>query len=147
MTEAMLSRAKETVGRVYQDQKTPLSFAALDADAWNEIMSDNSEVPSIVNADMGGLYLSIDASALGRSTEELNVSVRDTWTGESVCEIHRINSDSSVKSSRFFRAVCGARNGQFALIVQSDDGALLWSDIVRIRRGTVQTVTVMDSNF
>jgi hypothetical protein len=147
MTDAMLKRARETMSRVHQDTQTPVSFAVLDADAWDEIISDNHDVPAIGSTGFGGLYLSIDASAMGRNTDELNVSVRDTWTGESVCEIHRINSSSSVKSSRFFRAACGAKNGQFALIVQSEDGALLWSDVVRIRQGTVQTVTVMDPNF
>jgi len=147
MTESMLARASESGGRVYQDRNTPVSFPALDADAWDDIASDNHNLPAISRSEFGGLYLSIDATALGRGTDELDVSLRDTWTGESVCEMHRINSSSSVKSSRFYRAACGAKNGQFALIVQSEDGALLWSDVVRIRKGTVQTVTVMDSNF
>jgi len=147
MTDGMLKRAKESGGRVYQDRKTPVSFAALDADAWEEITADNHDVPAIVNSDLGGLYLSIDTSALGRSSDEMEVSLRDTWSGESVCEIQRINAASTVKSSRFYRAACSAENGQYALIVQSQEGALLWSDVVRIRKGTVQTVTIMDPHL
>lgn len=144
MTESMLNQLES---RVYQDKKESVSLAALDADAWDEIVASYDDIPAISNSEFGGLYISIDAAALGQMTDDLSVFVRDTWTGESVCELQKMNTSASVKSSRYFRAVCGAKSGQFALIVQSRDGALLWSDVVRIRRGTVQTVTVMDPNF
>lgn len=143
-TEAMLRQAEEIPGRVFQDKMEPFKVAALDADAWEEIAANNPELPSISQPNIGGVYLSVDTSALGYEASELNISVRDTWTGETVCDVMQLNPAKEIKASRFFRAVCGAKSGQFALIVQSSDGALLWSDVVRIRAGTVQTVTVAE---
>ncbi|MFZ9521198.1 MAG: hypothetical protein ACO3A4_12050, partial [Silvanigrellaceae bacterium] len=52
-----------------------------------------------------------------------------------------------VKTTRYLRAVCGASPGQYSLIIESREGALLWADVVRIRPGDVQTVTVLDPKF
>jgi hypothetical protein len=64
-----------------------------------------------------------------------------------VCQVVPLRGSNEIKSARFVRAVCGARPGQYALILETKEGALLWSDVVRIRPGDVQTVTVLDPKF
>ncbi|MEN9530178.1 MAG: hypothetical protein RI932_2051 [Pseudomonadota bacterium] len=147
MSNAILKQVERLGGRVYQDRDKPMSMAALDVDAWDELVGQNPDIPRLgVNAT-GGLYVSVDPSGLNARADDLVISVRDTWTGKDVCQVIPLRGSNEIKSTRFIRAVCGANPGQYALILETREGALLWSDVVRIRAGDVQTVTVFDPKF
>lgn|GEM_PF-844499 len=147
MTKTMLSQIETLKSRIYQDRTELMSVPAVDADAWDEIANQSLDLPHLQDQTVGGLYISIDPQALGRKSEELVVSVRDTWTGESVCKVVPLKGAKSVKSTRYLRSACGANPGQYALIIENKEGAMVWSDVVRIRPGDVQTVTVLDPKF
>ncbi len=147
MTNAILKQVESLETRVYQDRDKLMSVAAFDVDAWDELAGQNPDVPRLGINSTGGLYVSVDPSGLNTRAEDLLISVRDTWTGKDVCQVVPLRGSNEIKSARFVRAVCGARPGQYALILETKEGALLWSDVVRIRPGDVQTVTVLDPKF
>lgn len=147
MSDAMLRQIETLKSRIYQDRSESVSVPALDAEAWDDIVSQHVDVPHLQEQTIGGLYLSLDSLALGQNPEEIVVSVRDTWSGKDVCKVVTLRGSNDIKKTRYFRAVCGASPGQYALVVEDRGGSLLWSDIVRIRAGDVQTVTVLDPKF
>lgn len=147
MSDAMLRQIETLKSRIYQDRSDSVSVPALDADAWDDIVSQHVEVPHLQEQTIGGLYVSLDSLALGKNPQEVVVSVRDTWSGKDVCQVVVLRGSKDIKKTRYLRAVCGAGPGQYALIVEDRGGSLLWSDIVRIRAGDVQTVTVLDPKF
>ncbi|MEY3900955.1 MAG: hypothetical protein RL189_261 [Pseudomonadota bacterium] len=147
MSDAMLRQIETLKSRIYQDRSESVSVPALDAEAWDDIVSQHVDVPHLQEQTIGGLYLSLDSLALGQNPEEIVVSVRDTWSGKDVCKVVTLRGSKDIKKTRYFRAVCGASPGQYALVVEDRGGSLLWSDIVRIRAGDVQTVTVLDPKF
>lgn len=147
LTESMLKQFGHLAQQSLQDRSQVMSIAALDADAWDDIVIQNPDLPTLHGKTTGGLYLSIDPEGLGFSAKDLVVSVRDTWTGKDVCSVQPLRSSTEIKSGRLLRAACGTSPGQYALIIESRDGALLWSDVVRVRSGDVQTVTVLDPKF
>lgn len=147
MTNTILKQVESLRSRVYQDRDEPMSVAALDVDAWDELAAQNPDIPRLGGNATGGLYMSINPSGLNARAEDLIVSVRDTWTGKDVCQVIPLRGSNEIKSTRFIRSVCAAKPGQYALILETREGALLWSDVVRIRPGDVQTVTVFDPKF
>ncbi len=146
MTDQMLKQIENQKLRVYQDRAKSLLLPAVDAEVWSDVVAQY-DVSDISDRKFGGLYISIDSLALGHSQDELVVSVRDTWSGQDVCKIVSLKNAKDFKTSRYLRAVCAAAPGQYALIVESREGALLWSDIARVRAGDVQTLTVLDPKF
>lgn len=147
MTKSLLKQSENLKSRIFQDRKELMSVAALDADAWDDLVAHHVEVPRLQNQTVGGLYISVDPFGLGTKAEDLVVSVRDSWTGKDVCPVLPLTGSKEIRSARYLRAVCGASPGQYALIIETKAGALLWSDVVRIRPGDVQTVTVHDPKF
>lgn len=147
MTSAMLKQLESLKSRILQDRNELMSMAALDADAWDEIVAQHVDIPRLQSQTIGGLYVSVDPAGLGISEKDLLISVRDTWTGKEVCTVQTLRPSNEIKSGRYMRAACGASPGQYALIIESREGALVWSDVVRIRAGDVQTVTVLDPKF
>lgn len=147
MTTSMLKRIESLKTRIHQDRQESVSVPALDADAWDDIVTQNVDVPHLQDQTVGGVYFSIDTTALGYRSEDLVLSVRETWSGKDACKVVPLRGLQAAKSTRYLRAVCGAAPGQYAFVVESRDGALVWSDIVRIRPGDVQTVTVLDPKF
>jgi hypothetical protein len=147
LTDSMLRQLETVKTRIYQDHAESISVPALDSDAWDDIVNQHVDVPQLQEQTIGGMYLSLDTMSLGYKPEDIVVSVRDTWSGKDVCKVVSLRSAKDVKTTRYLRAVCGAAPGQYALIVESREGALLWADVVRIRPGDVQTVTVLDPKF
>ena len=147
MTKSMLKQIESLKSRIFQDRNELMSVAALDADAWDDLAAHYVEIPRLQGQTIGGLYVSVDPFGLGAKAEDLVVSVRDTWTGKDVCPVLPLTGSKEIRSARYLRAVCGASPGQYALIIESKAGALIWSDVVRIRPGDVQTVTVHDPKF
>lgn len=146
-TQGMLRQIASLKSKIVQDKDEVFSVAALDADAWDDIAAKYVEVPKLQPQTTGGVFVSIDPSGLGQSKDDLVVTLRDTWTGKDVCSMIRLQSAKEIRSARHYRAVCGTTPGQYALIVESKEGVLLWSDVVRVRPGDVQTVTVFDPKF
>lgn len=147
MTKSLLKQTENLKSRIFQDSRELMSVAALDADAWDDLAAHHVEIPRLQGQTIGGLYVSVDPFGLGAKAEDLVVSVRDTWTGKDVCPVVLLLGSKEIRSARYLRAVCGASPGQYALIIETKAGALLWSDVVRIRPGGVQTVTVHDPKF
>jgi len=147
MTDQMMKQIENQKLRVYQDRAKSLMLPAVDAEVWSDIVAQYPDVSDISDRNFGGLYISISSLALGYSQEDLVVSVRDTWSGQDACKVVSLNNAKDIKSSRYLRTVCAAAPGQYALIVESREGALLWSDIARVRAGDVQTLTVLDPKF
>jgi hypothetical protein len=146
-TSGMLQQLASLKTKIFQDKEESFSVAALDADAWDDIAAKYVQVPRLQPQTTGGVFVSIDPSGLGRAKDDLVVTLRDTWTGKDVCSLVRLESAREIRSARNFRAVCGTTPGQYALIIESKEGVLLWSDVVRVRAGDVQTVTVFDPKF
>lgn len=147
LTDSMLRQLETVKSRIYQDRSESVSVPALDSDAWDDIVTQHIDVPQLQAQTIGGMYLSLDTMALGFKPEDIVVSVRDTWSGKDVCKVVTLRAARDVKTTRYLRAVCGASPGQYSLIIESREGALLWADVVRIRPGDVQTVTVLDPKF
>lgn len=147
MTESVLKQMENTAGKVYQDRNKVLSIQVFDSDAWDEVSGEYDNVDPIAPDGLGGLYVSVDSFFLKQTAETLTVSVRDTWHGKDVCKVVPLRKPKEFKNSRYLRGVCSAPAGQYAVVVESPDGELLWSDIARIRAGDVQTVTVQDQKF
>lgn len=147
LSKEILKQIQALKSKIYQDHLDSVSVPVLDADAWDEIVSENDDLPHLKDKLFGGVYLSVDLFALGVDVKDLVMSVRHPWTGQDVCQIVPLRSSTKNQSKRYQRAVCAARPGQYTFIVENRDGALLWSDVVRIRGGDVQTVTVLDPKF
>lgn len=147
LTDTMLQQIARLRTHIFSDSAEPLTVPAIDSDAWEDIVSREPSVPPLKGQSLGGLYVSIDVAALGHKTKDLVVSVRDTWSGKDVCQFIPLEQSKDVQSTRFMRGVCAAPQGQYALIVENREGALLWSDIARVRVGDVHTITVLDPKF
>ena len=89
--------------------------------------------------------MSLNLAALGMDYSDVRLSLRDTWTGQSIAPFHFVPLASGVKQSRQVRGFfTDIPEGQYTLLVTDSKGALKWLDVVRSRAGSMQVLSVRE---
>jgi len=124
-------------------RKSPIVVPVMDADA----LEDMARGPKGFDANprLGSAFVSLNLAALGVDYSDVRLSLRDTWTGQSIAPFHFVPLAAGVKQSRQVRGFfTDIPEGQYTLLVTDSKGALKWLDVVRSRAGSLQVVSVRE---
>lgn len=127
----------------YSDAREAFVVRAMDPDTLDDV---RLAIPSF-DADpaKGVVFLSLDLAGLEVDYRDVRLSLRDTWTGQSIAPFHFLPQPPGVKQARTLRGFfTDIPAGQFTLVVSDSQGALKWIDVVRSRAGALQLISTRE---
>ncbi len=134
-------RIKKNTLAIAQDSHSPYTLKVMDIDLMKEMLR---VVPEAQHAgDRGAAFVSIQMAALGLDSQDLRLSLRDSWTGNVVSRFRNLPYSPEIQNSRYLRGFFSdLPEGQYSLVITDKNGSLKWLDVVRARKGSFQVLSI-----
>ena len=139
---AWLAKSGSTHG-ILKDSKDALVLKFVDGDVIDDLQQ-------LVNyktllKDEGAAFVSMNLAGLELDYTDVQLSLRDSWTGAAVSQFHFIPQPAGVKNPRLVRGFfSNIPQGQYTLLITDKKGALRWVDVVRSRPGSFQVLSIRE---